>query len=312
MKICFVEPHIAYGIGGIRRILEISNRLHVLGHQVFIYHPSGKKTTWLPINVPVLKLEKLSEQKFDVVIFNLAEQYKHVLNCESKVKIFFVLAPEALYKQPDIPIIALQQNFFFLANSTFTANYIKQYRRVKYEIPILNGGVNPDHFRYDPDCPKTHHVLYSGSKRPWKGATLIQQALSGSNLKILNMGKQKVLQKDLWKSFNSSSIFVSACQAEGFNFMPLEAMACGCPVVTTDDGGNRDYITDKNAITVKRNAQSIRQGIHLLLNDKDLRRKLKKEGLKTARDPKYNWDNVTKKLENVLEGILKNGTIRNV
>jgi glycosyltransferase involved in cell wall biosynthesis len=86
-------------------------------------------------------------------------------------------------------------------------------------------------------------------------------------------------------------------------------MSCGCPVVCTDDGGNRDYVTTANAITVKRNVQAIRQGVHIVLKNKDLRRRLKREGLKTARDPKFTWDNVTKKLESVLEGILKHGRV---
>lgn len=307
MKIAFCEPGL-HLVGGIRRIIEVTNRLCALGHQIFIYHPSGKPCRWLKNEAPTIKLEKLPKQKFDIVIFNLAEQYRHVLNSNARAKIFLVLAPEVLYK-PNVPIEALQHNFFFLANSTFTANYVKQYRRVKYEIPVIPGGLNPDHFHYDKNIPKKYHVLYYGSKRPWKGSSLIRQALDSPKLKVIRMEGLNTPQRDLYKLYASATCFVSAAQAEGFNFPCLEAMACGCPVVCTDDGGNRDYVTTANAITVARNVQAIRQGVHLVLKDKDLRRSLKREGLKTARDPKYDWDNVTKKLEAVLKGILKNGTV---
>jgi len=308
MRIAWCEPHLQL-VGGIRRIIEITNRLIDFGHENIIYTPVGKPCRWLDGKAPVLKLEKLPKQKFDVVIFNLAEQYKHVLNCEAKVKVFWVLAPEALYKQPDIPIIALQQNFFFLANSTFTANYIKQYRRVKYEIPVIGGAVNSDHFHYDATIPKRHHILYYGSKRPWKGSSLIKQALDTPKLKTICMEGLNTPQKDMWRLYAGATLFLAASQVEGFSFPELEAMACGTPVVCTDSGGNRDYATSKNAVTVSRNVQAVRQGVHLVLNDKDLRRQLRREGLKTARDAKYNWDNVTKKLEGILEGILKNGTV---
>lgn len=312
MKIAFVMPHLNYAIGGVRRIVEISNRLLKLGHKTFIYHPGGKPCRWIQNKVPTIKLEKLSNQKFDIVLFNLAEQYRYALNSDARAKVFWVLAPEAIYKDPRKPLEALQHNFFFLANSKFTAEYIKQYRRVKYNIPVISGAINPDHFYYNADIKKDFHVIYSGSPRPWKGSELIRRALNSPKLKILKMHAQKRNQKDLGQLFNQATCFVSACQAEGFNFMPLEAMACGCPIVTTDDGGNRDYVTTENAITVARNVQAIRQGVHLVLKDKNLRRNLKREGLKTARDPKYDWNNVTKKLESVLKGILKNGTIKNI
>jgi glycosyltransferase involved in cell wall biosynthesis len=42
--------------------------------------------------------------------------------------------------------------------------------------------------------------------------------------------------------YNRCDIFVFASRSEGFGLPPLEAMACGCAVVTTDCGGVRDYV----------------------------------------------------------------------
>ena len=41
--------------------------------------------------------------------------------------------------------------------------------------------------------------------------------------------------------YNASRVFVQASHHEGFGFTPIEAMGCGCALVTTDNGGSRDY-----------------------------------------------------------------------
>jgi glycosyltransferase involved in cell wall biosynthesis len=305
MRIGFIEPHM-FCVGGIRRIVEVSNRLLKLGHDVKIFTPKGRPCTWLPNAVPISKLEKMKRYKFDVVIFNLAEQYKHALEAKAKKKVFWVLAPEAMYKPPTIPVVALQQNFHLIANSRFTVNYIKRYRKVKYDIPIIPGGINPDHFKYDPEIPKTHHVLYYGSKRPWKGAAIIENALMHlPKIRAMKMEGKGTPQHKMYKLYGSCTCYVSAGQVEGFGFPILEALACGTPVVCTDEGGNRDFIrSGHNAIVVPRSPIGIQQGILRILGDKDLRRRLRKAGLQTARHPKFNWDNVTRQFENTLKGLL--------
>jgi glycosyltransferase involved in cell wall biosynthesis len=51
--------------------------------------------------------------------------------------------------------------------------------------------------------------------------------------------------------YNRCHIFVFASRSEGFGLPPLEAMACGCAVVTTDCGGVRDYVQPgTNAVMV--------------------------------------------------------------
>jgi glycosyltransferase involved in cell wall biosynthesis len=256
--------------------------------------------------VPIYKLSRLHKHNFDIAIFNLAEQYKWALRAKAKKRVFWALAPEALYKHPDVPIKALMQDFFFMANSTFSARYVKDYRTdLKYEIPIIPGGINPSHFKYDPRIPKDYHILYYGSARPWKGTRLIEQACLGLKLETLKMEGSNTPQHKMFTLYNRSTLFVSAGQVEGFNFPILEAMACGCPVICTDDGGSRDFVKNGvNALVVARHANSIRDGVKNLLRNKKLRRRLSAEGLKTASNSKYKWPNVTKKLEQVLLSIL--------
>lgn len=301
MNICFIEPGM-HLCGGIRRIVEVSNRLQSRGHSVIIYTPTGKRCTWIDNKLDIRSLNLLKKDYFDVAIFNLAEQYKLAFEANAKKKFFWVLAPEAEYKTPAIPVKALTTGkFLFLANSTYVVNYIKHFVKVDYDIPVIPGGINPSHFKYDPTIPKTYHVLYYGSSRPWKGTDLIENALRPLKLKILKMDGLNTPQKDMYKLYNQSTIFVSACKKEGFNFPILEAMTCGCPVVCTDDGGSRDFVKHNiNAIVAPRCISGIQGAIKKLIDNKDLRRKVRTNGLITARSPTFTWENCTNLLESAL------------
>jgi glycosyltransferase involved in cell wall biosynthesis len=308
MKIAFIEPGL-HVCGGIRRIIEVSNRLVNRKHKVVIYTPNGKPARWLPVESEVRKISRLKSDKYDVVLFNLAEQYLLAKEANAKKKIFWVLAPEAMYKDATVPVRALQCDFFFMANSQFTVDYIKKYKTkpIRYEIPIIPGGINPDHFKHIPTIAKQYHVLYYGSARPWKGSRIIEGAIGvkRGKLKSLKMEGLNTPQTQLYHLYNSANIYVSAGQVEGFNFPILEAMACGCPVVCTDDGGNRDFVRpNENALVVQRDAIHISDGIHALLNDKELQTKFRNEGLKTAAEARFNWEDVTDKFEKVVNELL--------
>jgi hypothetical protein len=303
MKIGFIEPGL-HVCGGIRRIVETATRLVSFGHEVIVFTPKGSRCTWLPFTATPKRLDDIKREPLDVVIFNLAEQYKHALVSKAKKKAFWVLAPEALYKIPDIPLKALQQPFYFIANSEFTVDYIKQRRPdLKQEIPIIPGGINPQHFRYLPEIQKIYDVMYYGSARPWKGATIVENAIrsTGGNLKVMKMEGLNTPQTRMYLLYNQASCYVSAGQIEGFGFPILEAMACGCPVICTDDGGSRDFVKDgHNALVVLRSSTGISNGIKRMLGNTELRRKLRNNGLATVAGDKYNWDVVTHKFEDVL------------
>ena len=52
--------------------------------------------------------------------------------------------------------------------------------------------------------------------------------------------------KQLNELYNECDVFVSPTRAEAFNLPCIEAMACGKPVITTNFGGQTDFVTDSN------------------------------------------------------------------
>lgn len=92
------------------------------------------------------------------------------------------------------------------------------------------------------------------------------------------------------KLYRNSDIFLFTSYAESFGLPPLEAMACGTPVVMTDAKGTRDYaVNNYNAIVIKPgDSRAVAEATHQVLVDEALRRRLVEGGLETSK--KWSWD----------------------
>ncbi|WP_308796736.1 glycosyltransferase family 4 protein [Agromyces silvae] len=89
--------------------------------------------------------------------------------------------------------------------------------------------------------------------------------------------------------YNRATCFVQTSIHEGFGLPILEAMACGCPVITTDAHGNRDFCVDgENCLIVPQDDDVALAGaIRRLLADEALQERLRAGGLRTAE--RYAW-----------------------
>jgi glycosyltransferase involved in cell wall biosynthesis len=85
-------------------------------------------------------------------------------------------------------------------------------------------------------------------------------------------------------------LFLYTSYVEGFGLPPLEAMACGTPVVMTDNKGSRDFaVNGFNAlISQLGDVKSLVDNLLKVLQDDKLRDKLIENGLETAK--KFTWE----------------------
>ncbi|BCZ85336.1 hypothetical protein PTKU64_90110 (plasmid) [Paraburkholderia terrae] len=73
--------------------------------------------------------------------------------------------------------------------------------------------------------------------------------------------------------YNGSSIYLCPSWSEGWGLPALEAMACGCAIVTSDNGGTRDFVLDsENGIVVPpKDPRALGTALISLLGDEDRR-----------------------------------------
>ena len=99
--------------------------------------------------------------------------------------------------------------------------------------------------------------------------------------------------------YRKANLFIYASWYEGFGLPPLEAMACGVPVVTTDCGGVLEYAIDgyNSLVTPIRDPAALAQAIQRLLSDTRLAAQLIQNGLTTAR--RFTWDSFASQVEQI-------------
>ena len=87
--------------------------------------------------------------------------------------------------------------------------------------------------------------------------------------------------------YRMATVFAFPSLYEGFGLPPLEAMACGTPVVTSRISSLPEVVGDGALLVDPYNEDDIAQGIARLLDDQDLRARLVERGLERAAS--YSW-----------------------
>lgn len=95
--------------------------------------------------------------------------------------------------------------------------------------------------------------------------------------------KKNATEPEVVELLNKSAIFMCTSIEEGFGLPGLEAMACGCALVTTNCCGNMEYANENNAmISEPKDVQTMYENVDKLLRDNNFRIKLAKEGNEEA------------------------------
>ncbi len=114
-----------------------------------------------------------------------------------------------------------------------------------------------------------------------------------------------VSDEDLPALYRTASVFVYPSIFEGFGLPPIEAMACGTPVVTSNNSCLPEVTGDAAVLIDALDERQIAQGIHQILRDEALRARLIEKGL--ARAARYRWlDAAEKTLQLYRESVLLN------
>ena len=112
-----------------------------------------------------------------------------------------------------------------------------------------------------------------------------------------------VPDEDLVYIYNAADLFVYPSLYEGFGFPPLEAMACGTPVITSHVTALPEVVGDAAILVDPEDIDGLAEAMHDVLSQNSLRLKLIEKGLERVKH--FSWENVAKKTLSVYNRVYK-------
>jgi len=132
-----------------------------------------------------------------------------------------------------------------------------------------------------------HRLVIAGGAVPWLQDDLRAIAReSGYGDDIVFTGY--VPDEDLVALYNAADLFVQPSLFEGFGLPPLEAMACGTAVVTSNTSALPEVVGDAALMVDPLDVEALAAAMARVLTDADLRADLEARGL--ARAAQFSWE----------------------
>lgn len=175
-------------------------------------------------------------------------------------------------------------------------------------------------------------ILYVGAEEPRKNIQVLINSFDKlkskiSQIKLLKVGtpnylrvREKLLkqieslnlQKDvifagyvpeseLAKIYNAVDLFVFPSLYEGFGIPPLEAMACGTPVITSNSSSLPEVVGDAAIIIDPYDANKFAEEMYEVLTEDGLREEMIRKGL--DRSKMFSWEKAARKTREIYEQV---------
>jgi glycosyltransferase involved in cell wall biosynthesis len=108
-----------------------------------------------------------------------------------------------------------------------------------------------------------------------------------------------VADVELFDLYRGASLFVFPSLYEGFGLPPLEAMACGVPVITSNAASLPEVVGDAAIQVDPLNAREMAEAMRTVLTDPGLQNTLRQKGIERARQ--FSWETAARQLLHVYE-----------
>lgn len=194
------------------------------------------------------------------------------------------------------------------------------------KIELVPNGVD-DFFTPGPveaNVDEEDYILFAGTLEPRKGVDdLIDawRALARPRPRLvlcggIGWGKRideengieqtgYVSRERLRELYRRALVFVYPSHHEGFGIPPLEAMACGAPVVTSNTSSLPEVVGDAAVLVDPTDSRAIAEGLAHVLADRNLRADLQRRGIARART--FSWTEAAKAVRRIYADSLEAG-----
>lgn len=302
--------------GGIRTVFEEAEGLADRGFAVEIWSLEGQPE-WIELNVPVTSFRTYADLLFAL----RGERAIKVATWWETAEIVFLASVNH-----GIPVDYVQEfeTWFYPdqadGRAAVAASYRPEFRTItiaRYQhaeladvgvrAELIPVGYDPETFHVDTTVDRDHDVLlalgrsffqknFAMTRRAWErlGPERPRLLLFGGEPDIVSHDSAEYVVRpgddEVRGLYNRATCFVQTSYHEGFSLPILEAMACGCPVITTDSHGNRDFCENGvNCLIVPQDDDAaLAAAISRLLGDPGLQARLREAGLRTAE--RYRWN----------------------
>jgi len=107
---------------------------------------------------------------------------------------------------------------------------------------------------------------------------------------------------DLPIIYNLAKVFVYPSIYEGFGLPPLEAMACGIPVITTAVSSMPEHVGDAGILVPPQDEKALTNALQKLINDSNLQEELSSRGPERA--SQFTWKRTAQETIKVYQSVL--------
>jgi len=184
----------------------------------------------------------------------------------------------------------------------------KNYIYEKYQIRnyLLAVGASYPHKNYDTlikatslISDKNTSLIIAGGRNEYRN--YLKKLTRELNLADKVLFIDYVSQEDLPYFYSAAKCLVYPSLYEGFGLPPLEAMACGCPVITSNTSSLPEVVGDAGVMINPYSIEEIAKAIDMVLSNENLRKEMIEKGLKQAQE--FSWRKTAEEIYKVIKEI---------
>lgn len=145
-----------------------------------------------------------------------------------------------------------------------------------------------------------HRLVLAGPKVSWLHDDLAAPArAAGLAGELIFTGR--IPDDDLVALYNAAEVFVHPSLFEGFGLPPLEAMACGTPVITSPTASTPEVVGDAAVLVDPLDVEAIAGAMATVLDDPALRARLSEQGRERAAT--FSWEHTARTVLGVYQSV---------
>jgi len=141
------------------------------------------------------------------------------------------------------------------------------------------------------------HFVKAGSAGTFGEREATMRAVRETDMEEATTFLGFVPEEDLPELYNLADVFLFPSQYEGFGLPPLEAMACGTPVVTSNRASLPEVVGDAGITTDPDDVDVIANHLVRILSNESLGRQLRDDGLQRAEQ--FSWQQTAEQLQEI-------------